>query len=205
MGFPSGTRVYLEDKTLKNIEDLNFGDKILSIKIKNSETLNHFKFYNKYFNLNNNRNHKNVFIKTEDLVLCSATVYSILTYKIDGGCVQLNNKTLFEQNLILIQNGKNSESVYLQSAYSIRSTIEKNDENSHLFLKSLAVEPSNLNIDTANDNFSIDPDRVFLETQINDFNFDAPAQTLVCLILLDNHFLLTENFICFNSLTLDNV
>jgi hypothetical protein len=196
MGFPSGTKVYLEDKTLKNIEDLKFGDKILSVKIKNLEALNHSKFYNKYLNLNNNQ--ENVFIKTQDLVLCSATVYSILIYKSNEGSIKLNDKILLGRNLILIQNEKNSENVYLQSGDNTIYKIQNGNENSHLLLKSLAAESSNLNIDTLNDN-------VFIETKIDNFDLNVPPQILVSLILLDNHFLLTENFICFSPLTLDNI
>lgn len=49
---PYGTEIYLEDKTLKKVEDICIGDRLLSLEIKNEKNMP-FDFYNKYINKGN--------------------------------------------------------------------------------------------------------------------------------------------------------
>jgi hypothetical protein len=113
MGFPIGTKVYLEDKTLKNIEDLQFGDKVLSIKIKNSENLSPSEFYYKYITSNGTPKARS--IKNEDVILCSAKVYSVFIDKNFKILNSLNEKMLLGTNSILMQTSFESEDMYLKN------------------------------------------------------------------------------------------
>jgi len=184
MGFPIGTKVYLEDKTLKNIEDLQFGDKVLSIKIKNSENLNPSKFYYKY--ITSNTTPQSLSIKNEDVILCSATVYSVFVDQNFTSFNSLNDKRLLSTNPILIQTDFESEDMYLKNVNNIINILTS-DQSLQYFIKSL--DPNHLNID-----------RSFLETKIDSFNLNIAKQGFVSLELLDNYFFLTEDFICFSDL-----
>jgi hypothetical protein len=184
MGFPIGTKVYLEDKTLKNIEDLQFGDKVLSIKIKNSENLNPSKFYYKY--ITSNTTPQSLSIKNEDVILCSATVYSVFVDQNFTSFNSLNDKRLLSTNPILIQTDFESEDIYLKNVNNIINILTS-DQSLQYFIKSL--DPNHLNID-----------RSFLETKIDSFNLNIAKQGFVSLELLDNYFFLTEDFICFSDL-----
>jgi hypothetical protein len=186
MGFPIGTKVYLENKTLKNIEDLQFGDKVLSIKIKNSENLNPSEFYYKY--ITSKTTPQALSIKNEDVILCSATVYSVFVDKnfINSSFNSLNDKRLLSTNPILIQTDFESGDMYLKNVNNIINILISDQSLQH-FIKSL--DPNHLNID-----------RSFLETKIDSFNLNITEQSFVSLELLDNYFFLTEDFICFSDL-----
>jgi hypothetical protein len=184
MGFPIGTKVYLEDKTLKNIEDLQFGDKVLSIKIKNTENLSPSEFYYKY--ITSKTTPQVLSIKNEDVILCSATVYSVFVDQNFTNFNSLNDKRLLSTNPILIQTDFESEDMYLKNVNSIINILTS-DQSLQYFIKSL--DPNHLNID-----------RSFLEIKIDNFNLNIAKQGLVSLELLDNYFFLTEDFICFSDL-----
>lgn len=184
MGFPIGTKVYLENKTLKNIEDLQFGDKVLSIKIKNSENLNPSKFYYKY--ITSNTTPQALSIKNKDVILCSATVYSVFVDQNFTSFNSLNDKKLLSTNPILIQTDFESEDMYLKNVNNIINILTS-DQSLQYFIKSL--DSNHLNID-----------RLFLETKIDNFNLNIVKQGFVSLELLDNYFFLTEDFICFSDL-----
>jgi len=183
MGFPIGTKVYLENKTLKNIEDLQFGDKVLSIKIKNSKNLNPSEFYYKY--ITSNGTPKALAIKNEDVVLCSATVYCVFIDKNVKTTSSLNEKKLLGTNSILMQRESESEDMYLKSVNKIINTL-KFDQSFQYFVKSLNAN-------------HLDTDQSFLQTKIDNFVLDIDTQCLVYLELLDNYFFLTEDFICFSD------
>lgn len=184
MGFPIGTKVYLENKTLKNIEDLQFGDKVLSIKIKNLENLKPSGFYYNCITLNNTP--QALSIKNSDVTLCSATVYSVFIDKNFKNFSSLNEKMLLSTNSILIQEDFESDDMYLKNVNSITNRLTS-DQSLQYFIKSL--DANHLNID-----------RSFLETKIDNFNPNVVKQGLVSLELLDNYFFLTEDFICFSDL-----
>jgi len=184
MGFPIGTKVYLENKTLKNIEDLQFGDKVLSIKIKNSENLNPSKFYYKY--ITSNTTPQALSIKNKDVILCSATVYSVFVDQNFTSFNSLNDKKLLSTNPILIQTDFESEDMYLKNVNNIINILTS-DQSLQYFIKSL--DSNHLNID-----------RLFLETKIDNFNLNIVKQGFVSLELLDNYFFVTEDFICFSDL-----
>ena len=183
MGFPIGTKVYLENKTLKNIEDLQFGDKVLSIKIKNLENLNPSEFYYKY--ITSNGIPKASAIKKQDVVLCSATVYSVFIDKNFKIVSSLNEKMLLGTNSILMQPNFESEDMYLRSVNKIINNLQF-DQSFQYFVKSL--NPNHLDIDQS-----------FLQTKIDNFIIDIDTQGLVYLELLDNCFFLTEDFISFSD------
>ena len=184
MGFPIGTKVYLEDKTLKNIEDLQFGDKVLSIKIKNSENLSPSEFYYKYITSNGTPKARS--IKNEDVILCSAKVYSVFIDKNFKILNSLNEKMLLGTNSILMQTSFESEDMYLKNVNKIINTLTF-DQSFQYFLKSLNPNPLNM-------------DQSFLQRKIDNFSQDIEMQGLVYLELLDNYFFLTEDFICFSDL-----
>jgi hypothetical protein len=183
MGFPIGTKVYLENKTLKNIEDLQFGDKVLSIKIKNSNNLNPSEFYYKY--ITSNGTPKALSIKNEDVVLCSATVYCVFIDKNLKTISSLNEKNLLGTNSILMQTEFESEDMYLKSVNKIINTL-KFDQSFQYYIKSLNANYSNM-------------DQSFLQIKIDNFTLETDTQGLVYLELLDNYFFLTEDFICFSD------
>jgi hypothetical protein len=184
MGFPIGTKVYLENKTLKNIEDLQFGDKILSIKIKNTENLSPSEFYYKF--RTSNTTPQEFSIKNKDVVLCSATVYSVFVDKNFKNFNSLNEKMLLNTSPILIQTDFESEDMYLKNVNDIINILTS-DQSLQYFIKSL--DANHLNIDQS-----------FLEIKIDNFNLNIVKQGLVSLELLDNYFFLTEDFICFSDL-----
>ena len=183
MGFPIGTKVYLENKTLKNIEDLQFGDKVLSIKIKNLKNLNPSEFYYKY--RASKGTPKALAIKNEDVVLCSATVYCVFIDKNVKTTNSLNEKKLLDTNSILIQTEFESEDMYLKSVNKIIDTL-KFDQSFQYYIKSL--NPNHPNMDQS-----------FLQIKIDNFTPETNTQGLVYLELLDNYFFLTEDFICFSD------
>ena len=201
MGFPIGTKVYLEDKTLKNIEDLQFGDKILSIKTKDSEILTHSEFYHRYIKLNNKR--EGFFIQTGDTVLCSATVYSVFVHKNFGNFKSLNNNILSGIDPILIQKDLEVDHMYLKNADSIIGKMISGENEENYFIQSLDSKPFNLNVETLDDNIFVNPDQPFLKTKIEDFESKISNQISVSLVLLDNYFFLTENFICLSHLIME--
>ena len=183
MGFPIGTKVYLEDKTLKNIEDLQFGDKVLSIKIKNSKNLSPSEFYYEY--ITSNGTPKALAIKNEDVVLCSATVYCVFIDKNVKTISSLNEKELLGTNSILMQTEFESEDMYLKNVNKIINTL-KFDQSFKYYIKSLNANYPNT-------------DQSFLQIKIDNFTLETDRQGLVYLELLDNYFFLTEDFICFSD------
>jgi hypothetical protein len=197
MAFPIGTKVYLENKTLKNIEDLQFGDKVLSIKTKDSETLNYSEFYHKYIKLDDQKGGPS--IKTEDIVFCSATVYSVHIYKDFTNFKSLNNSAISPVAPILIQKNLEADHLYLKNADSIIAKLSSNPQPpatpaDTYFIDSLLTEP----FKEGNGVF-YSPDSLFLQTKIDNFNLNFSNKILVCLTLLDNFFFFTEEFICFNN------
>jgi len=204
MSLPFGTKVYLEDKTLKKIEDLKFGDKVLSIKIKDEELLNHSNFYYKYAKKDNTGNQNN--IKINKLDFCSATVHSIFLHKQKTDFISFNNILLSSTNPILIsKTAVDPNEFFLKDSRDIIAKLQNNINNEKYFIQSLAAQSFNIGSDVLNKNIFIDLDNPFLQNEIVDFDLNIISQPAISVVLLDHHFLLTENLISFGSIVGDDL
>ena len=199
MALPFGTKVYLEDKTLKKVEDLSFGDKVLSFKIKEDTSLNHSEFYYKYTKKDSIGNHKS--IKVKDLELSSATVYSVFLDKQKTDFISFNNNLISSiQPVLISKNMESLEEFFLKDSRDIIAKMQEANNTESYLIPSLAAQSFSINADILNKNIFIDSDNIFLQNQIKTFEVNLEAQPGISILLLDNHFLITENFICFGAI-----
>lgn len=180
---PSGTEIYLEDRTLKRIDDLCVGDKILSLEIKNEKNTS-FEFYDKYINKNNK-------ILKSDLKFSSAVVQNLSAKK--------NN--YFKNN--------NNEYIFFNSVFPNRAiTINFTDKECYLkwLEDSVAVVIDNnlgtLSFPSIEDEYV---DKVLDKSYVYDVHDEIAKKdfTKKCKIgngllfsisLSDNFFIFTKNF-----------
>lgn len=195
MSLPFGTRVYLEDKTLKKVEDLKFGDKVLSVKIKDDECTNHSELYSKY-------SKKDEFFSTKSIdktliSLSSTHVYSVLINRRSSELKSLNNKIMSSITPLLIsKTGTSPEMFYIKDFNNIAARKDATD-NDQYYMQYLGAQF--FSISENNKNVFIDNDNWLLQNKIEDINLTISPQPSVDIVLLDNHLLITENFICFGS------
>ena len=197
MALPFGTKVYLENKTLKKVEDLNFGDKVLSVKIEDPECTNHSNLYSKYLKKDESSNIK--YIEKQTISLSSTYVYSVFKHKNYTNFISLNNKVISAITPFLISKTKMSpEMFYIKDSRDIVSKIN-NSEDDQYFMQYLGAQSFDINTNALDKNIFIDSDNVFLQKQIESVELNIKPQPAVEVILLDNHLLVTENFLCFGS------
>jgi hypothetical protein len=63
----------------------------------------------------------------------------------------------------------------------------------------LGAQSFDINTNALDRNIFIDSDNVFLQKKIESFELNIKPQPAVEVILLDNHLLVTESFLCFGS------
>jgi hypothetical protein len=197
MALPFGTKVYLENKTLKKVEDLNFGDKVLSVKIEDPECANHSNLYNKYLKKDESSNNK--YIEKQTISLSSTYVYSVFKHKNYTNFISLNNKVISAITPFLISKTEIApERFYIKDSRDMVPRM--NDiENEQYFMQYLGAQSFEINTNALDKNIFIDSDNVFLQKQIESVELNIKPQPAVEIVLLDNHLLVTENFLCFGS------
>lgn len=197
MALPFGTKVYLEDKTLKKIEDLTFGDKVLSVKIEDSECIDHSSLYRKYLKKDSSSN--NDYIEKQAISLSSTYVYSVFKHKNYTNFISLNNKIISTTTPFLVSKTfENPEKLYIKDSRDMVQ-IMKNGEDEKYFMQYLGAQSFVINTNSLNKNIFIDSDNVFLQKRIESVELNIKPQPAVDVVLLDNHLLVTENFLCFGS------
>lgn len=162
--FAVGTKIYMHDKTLKNIEDLNFGDSVLSLKIKNIDIEDNFSFYNKYI-LHTEGNE--ISIPIDNAEFCTATVFSIKKIKSSPKVFKINNSIIGQNQFIAKISNLEDKEIFLAKNTTLGNT--------QLIAK--------FNIQ---DNVNFIPEPI-LKSEIID---NVP---MVSIGLLDNYFYFTEN------------
>lgn len=197
MALPFGTKVYLENKTLKKVEDLNFGDKVLSVKIEDPECTNHSSLYSKY--LKRDESSKNRYIEKQAISLSSTYVYSVFKHKNYTNFISLNNHIVSKIDPVLVSTtDKNPEIFRIVDPQPIVVEMERNQDTKY-FVQSLAGQSFGINQNSLDKNIFIDADNVFLQKEIKKIEVNIKPQPAVDIVLLDNHLLITENFLCFGS------
>jgi hypothetical protein len=197
MALPFGTKVYLENKTLKKVEDLNFGDKVLSVKIEDPECTNHSNLYSKY--LKKDESSDNKYIEKQTISLSSTYVYSVFKHKNYTNFISLNNKVISAITPFLISKTKMSpDRFYIKDSRDMVPKINDR-ENEQYFMQYLGAQSFDINTNALDRNIFIDSDNVFLQKQIESVELNIKPQPAVEVILLDNHLLVTESFLCFGS------
>jgi hypothetical protein len=199
MSLPFGTKVYLEDKTLKKVQDLKFGDKVLSIKINDKECLNHSELYAKYLKKDNNDSTR--YIEKELISLSSTNVYSVFTIKDYTSFIGLNNNVVSEITPVLISKTKSDpQQFYIKDSRDMSAIIKNSEsESDKYYLQSLAAQSFSLNKNIDNSEVFIDSENFLFNEQITQIDSNIKNQPSVSVVLLDNHLLITEHFICFGS------
>lgn len=200
MSLPFGTKVYLEDKTLKKVQDLKFGDKVLSIKINDEECSNHSELYTKYLKKDNNDSTR--YIEKELISLSSTYVYSVFTIKDYTSFIGLNDNIVSEITPVLISKTKSDpQQFYIKDSRDMSVIIKNSEsENDKYYIQSLAAQSFSLNKNIDNDEVFIDSENLLFQKQITQVNSNIKNQPSVNVVLLDNHLLITEHFICFGSI-----
>ena len=197
MALPFGTKVYLENKTLKKVEDLTFGDKVLSVKIEDIECTNHSSLYSKYLKKDEYSNNRH--IEKQAISLSSTYVYSIFKHKHYTNFVSLNNSLISGITPFLIsKTSKDPELFYIKDSRDIISKINDGEDEKY-FIQYLGAQSFGINTNSLNKNIFIDLDSVFLQNKIENVELNIKPQPAVEVVLLDNHLLITENFLCFGS------
>ena len=197
MALTFGTKVYLEDKTLKKIEDLTFGDKVLSVKIEDPECIDHSSLYRKYLKKDSSSN--NDYIEKQAISLSSTYVYSVFKHKNYTNFISLNNKIISTITPFLVSKTfENPEKLYIKDSRDIVQ-IMSNGEDEKYFMQYLGAQSFVINTNSLNKNIFIDSDNVFLQKRIENVELNIKPQPAVDVVLLDNHLLVTENFLCFGS------
>lgn len=184
MSFPFGTKVYLYNKELINIEDLKVGDRVLSFKNKNNVLMNQSELY--AYHKTKDSNEYVVPMNKNDLELSYAYVYSIFINRLDKNLISLNGNELSKNTVIL--NAKNikrfsDNDIYLHSPYGILERI--NDGDKYFMQK--------LNLDE-------DVDSIFNEDELISYNLDVSSKPSASIILNGNNFYCTENFVVLGSI-----
>lgn len=199
MSLPFGTKVYLEDKTLKRVQDLKFGDKVLSIKINDKECSNHSELYTKYLKKDEFYNNKH--IEKQAISLSSTYVYSVFTIKDYTNFIGLNNNIVSEATPVLVSKTKSDpQQFYIKDSRDMSVIIKNSEsENDKYYTQSLAAQSFSLNKNIDNDEVFIDSENLLFQKQITQINSNIKKQPAVKVVLLDNHLLITEHFICFGS------
>lgn len=119
---PIGTKIYLENKKLINIEKLKVGDKLLSLKVDDVEINNANDFYLKYVAQNNN-------IEIDKMSFSAATVSNIYLIK-DDQSNDLYNKTMYINNPVIARFFKNQCIVsHLSNILKVENNIIFDEEN----------------------------------------------------------------------------
>jgi hypothetical protein len=197
VALPFGTKVYLENKKLKKVEDLVFGDKVLSVKIEDSECTNHSDLYSKYLKNHEHLNKKNV--KKQEITLSSTYVYSVFKHKSYANFVSLNNNIIsLTKPFLISRTSLDQELFYIKDSDYIVPAI-KNDQDTQYFIQYLGAQSFGINKNSLDRNVFIDSDNVFLQKKIESIELNIKPQPAVDIVLLDNHLLITENFLCFGS------
>jgi hypothetical protein len=197
VALPFGTKVYLEDKTLKKIEDLTFGDKVLSVKIEDPECIDHSSLYRKYLKKDSSSN--NNYIEKQAINLSSTYVYSVFKHKHYTNFISLNNKIISTTTPFLVSKTfENPEKIYIKDSRDMVQRINDSEDEKY-FMQYLGAQSFGINADSLNKNIFIDSDNVFLQKRIDSVELNIKPQPAVDVVLLDNHLLVTENFLCFGS------
>jgi hypothetical protein len=198
VALPFGTKVYLENKTLKKVEDLVFGDKVLSVKIEDSECTDHSSLYRKYLKKDSDSNNK--YIEKQAISLSSTYVYSIFKQKHYANFIDLNNNIISAIWPFLVSKTfENPEKIYIKDSRDMVHRMNDSEDEKY-FMQYLGAQSFGINSNSLNKNIFIDSDNVFLQKRIDCVELNVKPQPVVGVVLLDNHLLVTENFICFGSI-----
>lgn len=174
---PIGTKIYLEDKSLANIESLSIGDRVLSLELKDNEIKKPLDFYLKYVN-------SNVPIKKSDLSFSYAVISNINVLK--------NEKSSFSYdqymyiNNPIVANFENNE-IYLWHAKSKNFerkeiTIEKYNNIDNFVKFKIPSYPDGFIENILNENNTIE------KTNMSEFN----SSPYFSISLKNNYFYFTD-------------
>lgn len=101
---PAGTKIYLKNKQLINIEHIKFGDEVLSIKILDGDLTNPLDIYEKYINVKDKKE-----IDLEKIKFSSSFVTDIrlLGHKQEE-LIMINNSNVIDKDQpVIFKNDKN--------------------------------------------------------------------------------------------------
>jgi hypothetical protein len=183
--FPNGAisideKIYLSNKTLINAKDLKVGDKILSLKILDSEIYDFIDIYNKYIAL------PNLIKKFE---LCEAQVYSIFINESDStNFIELNKNPIKNSQYIGINNILHQENI-INSFILMESYIATLVNTSDKIIKlNPFFSTEQLNV------LNIFSDYDFNKTKNKEYK-----KSSIALNIVGGHFYFTENFVVFSG------
>lgn len=187
---PAGTKIYLEDRTLINIEDISIGDKLLSLKIEDDSINNSFDFYKKYVS------DKSIKIPKNKLSFSSATVYQINLLKEIPSSQYY--KTMYYNNPIFVDFLDNDIAIS-----EIKDSLYEEDKPEDIKIKKENFRNFENFITFSRNSFKED----YLDEIFNKDSFQMQSSNAVdfgispyySLSLLDNYFYFSENF-CFVGL-----
>ncbi len=177
---PIRTKLYLKNRELVNVENLKFGDEILSIKLLDTEITNPADIFYKYFiSKDIKRIYKN------DLELSSSIITNIC--RVDSSkndLVKVNDNEAIFNNQIFIASDPNPDSSEIQLLRTAWLTSE-----SSLDLSKIA--PGYLNKDIKTDTKNI----LLFDKEISSCSVVNEKLPMFSISLSNNNFYLTENFI----------
>lgn len=181
---PYGTEIYLEDRTLKKVEQLSINDKILSLKIIN-ENNSSFEFYSKYIN-------QGSLIEKSNIEFSSGTIGSITVkkhsyFKNNNGDYVFYN-SIFPYRTALINFSNTSCSIdWLDDSKNL--VIDKDNR-----ILSIPSMPEDYIDNILGSNYVYDISKEMSKNIVtNNLRFgDGPFFSVS---LIDNFFIFTKNFI----------
>lgn len=197
----AGTKIYLDDFSLVNVEDLKFGDKVLSLKIIDNKNNNPVDFYYNYINnndikfdqlLGNKTEFLNKISKISKVQLSSSNIFRVEKIHKESSFYLLNNIIVSKNQNILITKAKGL-SLLKDEASSEMSIVNvdylyKNKERISDNLKVYGMLSLNYNEDTDNSLLVM-----------NDINIEKynKKQNIQCIsfLTLENYLYFTENFV----------
>lgn len=172
---PLGTKIYLENKSLVNIENLRVGDKVLSLKIDDSDIKNSKDFYLKYVLSDN-------MIELNNLEVSSATVSKVNILK-DRYDSFYYSKSMYVNNPIIARVIDNKISV-----------SHVNDKKRELFNISNTEYKKIKDFKTYElPSYSEDIVNKILTGTETDISFKMTASPYISISLKDNYFYFSEN------------
>lgn len=142
---PAGTKIYLKNKQLINIEHIKFGDEVLSIKVLDDDLKTPLDIYEKYINVKN---------KTElDLDKVKVSSSFVMDIRLLGHkqeeLIMINNSNVIDKDQpVLFKNNKNKFEINTCSNLLNNNNLDMlftsidNQENKENFIFNISVKDS---------------------------------------------------------------
>jgi len=182
LGFiPIGTKIYLKNKELVKVEDLKFGDEVLSIKILDDSIKNSFDMHCKYLKPKNTE-----IIDIDKIQLSSSYITNIkFSGYSDKDTYLINNIDYVDKNqmMLIMEVLEDDKRIKIKTANTLDlSAISYNKYSGSL--------EKDIKTDTK--------DFIVFDNKINSCILASDKIPLFSMSLLDNEFYITENLILFS-------